>query len=129
MRCDLPDLLESACPCRVQIFNPPLARDSWRQAFDALLRRRVQPRISLSTRQRQRNLIEQAFGWTKTVAIFRRLRHRGGCLVDCLFSFGAVVYQPSTGAISSRNGRDDRDRSISMLEMNASPSLNKAIAC
>ncbi len=42
--------------------------------------------------QRKRKLIEQAFGWMKTVALFRKLRHRGGRLVDWLFSFGAAAY-------------------------------------
>ena len=42
--------------------------------------------------QRQRKLIEQAFGWLKTVALLRKLRHRGGRLVDWLFSFGAAAY-------------------------------------
>src|SRR5262249_23151949 len=42
--------------------------------------------------QRKRKLSEQAFGWLKTVALFRKLRHRGGRLVDWLFSFGAAAY-------------------------------------
>ena len=42
--------------------------------------------------QRKRKLIEQAFGWMKTVGLFRKLRHRGGPLVDWLFSFGAAAY-------------------------------------
>ena len=42
--------------------------------------------------QRKRKLIEQAFGWLKTVGLFRKLRHRGGGLVDWLFSFGAAAY-------------------------------------
>jgi len=42
--------------------------------------------------QRKRKLVEQAFGWLKTVALFRKLRHRGGRLVDWLFSFGAAAY-------------------------------------
>ena len=42
--------------------------------------------------QRKRKLIEQAFGWMKTVGLFRKLRHRGGRLVDWLFSFGAAAY-------------------------------------
>ena len=40
----------------------------------------------------RRKLIEQAFGWLKTVALFRKLRHRGGRLVDWLFRFGAAAY-------------------------------------
>ena len=32
--------------------------------------------------QRKRKLVEQAFGWMKTVGGLRKLRHRGGQLVD-----------------------------------------------
>jgi hypothetical protein len=42
--------------------------------------------------QRRRKLVEQAFGWMKTVGLFRKLRHRGGRLVDWLFTFGAAAY-------------------------------------
>ncbi len=42
--------------------------------------------------QRKRKLVEQAFGWMKTVARFRKLRHRGGRLVDWMFTFGAAAY-------------------------------------
>jgi transposase len=42
--------------------------------------------------QRKRKLIEQAFGWMKTVGLFRKLRHRGGRLVDWIFTFGAAAY-------------------------------------
>jgi transposase len=42
--------------------------------------------------QRKRKLVEQAFGWLKTVGLFRKLRHRGGRLVDWMFTFGAAAY-------------------------------------
>jgi len=42
--------------------------------------------------QRKRKLVEQAFGWMKTVGQFRKLRHRGGRLVDWVFTFGAAAY-------------------------------------
>jgi transposase len=42
--------------------------------------------------QRKRKLVEQAFGWLKTVALFRKLRHRGGRLIDWMFSLGAAAY-------------------------------------
>ena len=42
--------------------------------------------------QRKRKLVEQAFGWLKTVALFRKLRHRGGRLVEWLWTFGAAAY-------------------------------------
>jgi transposase len=42
--------------------------------------------------QRKRKLVEQAFGWMKTVGGMRRLRHRGGRLVTWLFTFTAAAY-------------------------------------
>jgi transposase len=42
--------------------------------------------------QRKRKLVEQAFGWMKTVGLFRKLRHRGGRLVDWMFTLGAAAY-------------------------------------
>jgi transposase len=42
--------------------------------------------------QRKRKLVEQAFGWMKTVGLFRKLRHRGGRLIDWMFTFGAAAY-------------------------------------
>jgi len=42
--------------------------------------------------QRRRKLVEQAFGWIKTVGGLRKLRHRGGRLVDWLFTFAAAAY-------------------------------------
>lgn len=42
--------------------------------------------------QRKRKLVEQAFGWMKTVGLLRKLRHRGGRLVDWTFTFAAAAY-------------------------------------
>jgi transposase len=42
--------------------------------------------------QRKRKLVEQAFGWMKTVGLMRKLRHRGGALVDWMFTFTATAY-------------------------------------
>ena len=57
-------------------------------AIDARTTRHVGYRLS----HRKRKLVEQAFGWLKTIALFRKLRHRGGRLVDWQFSFGAAAY-------------------------------------
>ena len=57
-------------------------------AIDARTTRHVGYRLS----HRKRKLIEQAFGWLKTVALLRKLRHRGGRLVDWIFTFGAAAY-------------------------------------
>ncbi|MGH8882470.1 MAG: IS5 family transposase, partial [Stackebrandtia sp.] len=42
--------------------------------------------------QRKRKLIEQVFGWMKTVGGLRKLRHRGGELVDWIVTFTAAAY-------------------------------------
>jgi len=42
--------------------------------------------------QRKRKLIEQVFGWMKTVGGLRKLRHRGGARVDWIVTFSAAAY-------------------------------------
>jgi IS5 family transposase len=42
--------------------------------------------------QRLRKRIEEIFGWMKTVGGLRKLRHRGGALVNWQFLFTATVY-------------------------------------
>jgi transposase len=42
--------------------------------------------------QRKRKLVEQAFGWMKTVGGLRKFRHRGGRLVEWIFTFTAAAY-------------------------------------
>jgi transposase len=42
--------------------------------------------------QRKRKLVEQAFGWMKTVGLLRKLHHRGGPLVEWVFTFHAAAY-------------------------------------
>jgi transposase len=42
--------------------------------------------------QRKRKLVEQAFGWMKTVGLLRKLHHRGGALVEWIFTFHAAAY-------------------------------------
>jgi transposase len=42
--------------------------------------------------QQKRKLVEQGFGWMKTVGGLRKLRHRGGPLVTWIFTFTAAAY-------------------------------------
>jgi transposase len=59
-----------------------------RSAIDARTTRH--PGYALS--QQKRKLVEQGFGWMKTVGGLRKLRHRGGPLVTWVFTFTAAVY-------------------------------------
>jgi transposase len=59
-----------------------------RSAIDARTTRH--PGYTIS--QRKRKLVEQGFGWMKTVGGLRKLRHRGGALVSWVFTFTAAAY-------------------------------------
>lgn len=42
--------------------------------------------------QRKRKLVEEIFGWAKTIALLRKTRHRGVRRVGWMFTFGLAVY-------------------------------------
>jgi len=42
--------------------------------------------------QRKRKLVEQIFGWLKTVGLMRKTRHKGTQRVGWMFTFGLAVY-------------------------------------
>lgn len=62
--------------------------------------------------------MEEIFGWLKTVALFRKTRHRGVRRIGWLFTFAAAVYnlvrirnvlaeqghEPATKSSASRGG-------------------------
>src|SRR6185436_1844277 len=71
--------------------TPHVAASVHRRGGSAIDGRTIRhPGYALS--QRKRKLIEQAFGWLKTVGLLRKLRHRGGRLVDWIFTFAAAAY-------------------------------------
>ena len=42
--------------------------------------------------QRRRKMVEEVFGWMKTIGVLRKARHRGTRLVDWMFEFTAAIY-------------------------------------
>jgi hypothetical protein len=42
--------------------------------------------------QRKRKRIEECFGWLKTIALLRKLRHRGVGKIDWIFTFACAAY-------------------------------------
>ena len=42
--------------------------------------------------QRKRKRIEECFGWLKTIALLRKVRHRGIFKVDWMFAFACAAY-------------------------------------
>src|SRR5215469_11798059 len=42
--------------------------------------------------QKKRKRIEECFGWLKTIALMRKVRHRGTLKVDWIFTFACAAY-------------------------------------
>jgi transposase len=74
---------------RAMQVTPHLAQYTGRRsAIDARTTRH--PGYAIS--QQKRKLVEQGFGWMKTIGGLRKLRHRGGALVSWVFTFTAAAY-------------------------------------
>ena len=75
---------------RAMHVTPHLAQHTTgrRSAIDARTTRH--PGYAIS--QQKRKLVEQGFGWMKTIGGLRKLRHRGGPLVGWVFTFTAAAY-------------------------------------
>jgi transposase len=77
--------------CRHLRVTPHVAQNHARaggSAMDARTTRHAGYKIS----QRKRKRIEECFGWLKTVAGLRKLRHRGVGKVDWIFTFACAAY-------------------------------------
>ena len=68
--------------------TPHIAQKTRYSAIDGRTTRHPGYQVS----QRKRKLVEQVFGWLKTVGGLPKLRHRGGALVDWIVTFAAAAY-------------------------------------
>jgi transposase len=84
------DTAEFVRECRNLRVTPHVAQNlaGRRSAIDGRTTRQVGYRIS----QKKRKRIEECFGWLKTVALLRKLRHRGTLKVDWIFTFACAAY-------------------------------------
>ena len=69
-------------------FTPHVAR---KQSCSAIDGRTTTP-TGYAISQQKRKLVEQSFGWGKTVALLRKLRHRGQRRVTAIFTFTCAVF-------------------------------------
>jgi transposase len=77
--------------CRERGFTPHVAQNITVQrgsAIDARTTRHAGYAVSL----RKRKLVEQGFGWDKTVGLLDKLRHRGKKLVGWVYAFTSAAY-------------------------------------
>ena len=85
------DTREFVRECRHMQVTPHVAQNDRRpggSAIDQRTTRHEGYRIS----QRKRKRIEECFGWLKTIALLRKLRHRGLANVDWIFAFACAAY-------------------------------------
>ena len=82
------DVARFVADVRVQDVTPHVAQKVRGSAIDGRTTRHAGYHVS----QRKRTLVEQVFGWMKTVGGLRKLRHRGIALVDWQLTFAATAY-------------------------------------
>ena len=68
-----------------------VAQNLGRRGGSAIDGRTTQP-VGYGLSQKKRKRIEECFGWLKTIALLRKLRHRGTLKVDWLFTFACAAY-------------------------------------
>jgi transposase len=85
------DTRDFVAECRHLNITPQVAQNVKRNggsAIDGRTTRHEGYRIS----QRKRKRIEECFGWLKTIALIRKVRHRGIEKVGWIFTFAAAAY-------------------------------------
>ena len=85
------DTADFISECRHLQVTPHVAQNDGRRggsAIDQRTTRHAGYRIS----QKKRKRIEECFGWLKTIALLRKLRHRGLFKVDWVFTFACAAY-------------------------------------
>ena len=85
------DTKDFVAECRNMKVTPHVAQNDNRpggSAIDARTARHAGYRIS----QLKRKRIEESFGWLKTIALMRKVRHRGIFKVGWVFTFAAAAY-------------------------------------
>ena len=77
--------------CRHMNATPHVAQNEKRPGGSAIDRRTTRHQ-GYGISQRKRKRIEECFGWLKTIALLRKVRHRGLEKVDWVFAFACAAY-------------------------------------
>ena len=85
------DTVGFVAECRNMHVTPHVAQNDKRPGGSAIDARTTRhPGYAVSQKKRKR--IEECFGWLKTIALLRKLRHRGVWKVDWIFTFACAAY-------------------------------------
>ena len=85
------DTADFVAECRNLKVTPHVAQNLERSGGSAIDARTTQ-HVGYAISQRKRKRIEECFGWLKTIALLRKVRHRGLFKVEWNFTFAAAAY-------------------------------------
>jgi transposase len=85
------DTADFVAECRNLKVTPHVAQNLERPGGSAIDARTTQ-HVGYAISQRKRKRIEECFGWLKTIALLRKVRHRGIFKVGWNFTFAAAAY-------------------------------------
>lgn len=85
------DTREFVRECRHMQVTPHVAQNDGRPGGSAIDQRTTRHE-GYAISQRKRKRIEECFGWLKTIALLRKVRHRGLAKMDWLFAFACAAY-------------------------------------
>jgi transposase len=85
------DTAEFVRECRNMSVTPHLAQNLGRRGGSAIDSRTTR-HAGYRSSQKKRKRIEECFGWLKTIALLRKVRHRGTLKVDWMFTLACAAY-------------------------------------
>ncbi len=85
------DTADFVAECRHMQVTPHVAQNDGRRGGSAIDERTTR-HAGYGISQRKRKRIEECFGWLKTIALLRKVRHRGLYKVDWVFTFACAAY-------------------------------------
>jgi hypothetical protein len=85
------DTRDFVAECRHLGVTPHVAQNLGRRGGSAIDGRTTR-HAGYGLSQKKRKRIEECFGWLKTIALLRKVRHRGVCKVDWIFTFACAAY-------------------------------------
>jgi len=85
------DSKDFVAECRNLKVTPHVAQNDQRRGGSAIDKRTTR-HAGYAVSQRKRKRVEECFGWMKTIALLRKVRHRGVLKVDWVFTFAAAAY-------------------------------------
>jgi len=85
------DTKDFVAECRNMSVTPHVAQNEKRPGGSAIDGRTTR-HAGYAVSQRKRKRIEECFGWLKTIALMRKVRHRGIHKVGWVFTFAAAAY-------------------------------------